>query len=46
LVALKCKSVSYVDKNGKKRRGTIAFKYKDNVLLNMLSDAHTKDEAD
>lgn len=46
LVKLKSKSISYVDKNGKKRRGTVANKYKDNVLLNLLTDAHTTDEVD
>ena len=44
LVKLKTKRVSYEGADGRKTFGTVAQKYKDNALLNMLFDGHTKDE--
>lgn len=44
LVKLKTKRVSYEGHDGRKTFGTVAQKYKDNALLNMLFDGHTKDE--
>lgn len=44
LVKLKTKRVSYEGPDGRKTFGTVAQKYKDNALLNMLFDGHTKDE--
>lgn len=44
LVKLKTKRVSYEGPDGRKKFDTVAQKYKDNALLNMLFDGHTKDE--
>lgn len=44
LVKLKSTHVRYVTEDGRKTIGTIANKYKNNVLLNLLYDAHAKDE--
>lgn len=44
LVKLKTKRVSYEGPDGRKRFETVAQKHKDNALLNMLFDGHTKDE--
>ena len=44
LVRLKSKHIRYVDEKGKKTIGTVARKYKNNPLLNLLYDAHSTDE--
>ncbi len=44
LVKLKTKRVTFVGPDGRKTFGSIAYKYKDNALLNMLFDGHSTDE--
>lgn len=44
LVKLKSTHIRYITEDGRKTIGTVANKYKNNVLLNLLYDAHVKDE--